>query len=567
MSADDRRLILAFLLSMVVFLGYQYFVTKQYPVKSISPTPLASDTGAIDGAPGVTAARNDARNDAARAEIRKLLSSSPDAEDTVTLEGDGFLLTATSRGAGIRQIQLTGIPRHPHVDTRDVILVDPFWPYPFAAVHAPGTPAGAGPPNFQKMKSDAGSVTFRMDIADPDGRKPLLRIDRTVARGKGRYEIRLETRVRNLSGQSLTIGSDTAQAFGIGLAPFPVKRPKTDLDIHEIFLKLGGDVEHRQEESPGFFSKFSGQSNHPQEARRETLDGVLKWISLGDRYFTLTLIPDSPLSHADLFLEGSSITADARYGTWTLDAGQERMFQERLYAGPKLPEHLKLYGEDILDIMNFGWFDWLGFGMLGLMNLFYRVISNYGVGIILMTVVVRIVLYPLTYKSYTSMAKLKDLAPKMKTIQDKYKDNREKLNREMLKMYKDNKVNPAGGCLPILLQIPVFIAFYRMLQYSIELRGASFAWVPDLSEKDPLYILPVLMGIAMLIQQKMTPTPDPNQAKIGMFMTAIFTVLFLTFPGGLNLYWFVSTVLGILQQKMIERKMKPSVAAPIQAAT
>ncbi|OGH58303.1 MAG: hypothetical protein A3G34_03340 [Candidatus Lindowbacteria bacterium RIFCSPLOWO2_12_FULL_62_27] len=557
MNSEDRRLLLAFVLSLIVFASYQMFLAYKYPPpKQVSgPGKAGEDTVAPT------------------ASLKPIELASPQpipispvdtslAEETTVLSGNGIELTATNLGAGLRQIRLPGIARLPHRDTRDVILVDETWRAPCVGLRLPGT-------EIQRYRKDGGTerqVRYVYEAVSPQG-SPLYRVERTIELSGRPYEARLETRLRNLTAAPVEFGIDSSHALGLLLAPLPRKSFRTDLDIHELFLKLGKDIEHWQEQSPGFFDRLFGRASPSAERRSEVLDGVLRWICVGDRYFTVSLIPDSALTRAMLSMDGPTLTAEAQYGVLTAPPGGTLTLRETLYAGPKNPEYLTQYGEDLLDIMKFGWFDWLGFWMLRLMNLFHKAIPNYGVSILLLTCIVRVVLYPLTYKSYASMAKLKELTPKMKVIQDKYKDNKEKLNKELMRLYKDNKVNPAGGCLPILLQIPVFIAFYNMLQYAIELRGASFLWVLDLSERDPYYILPVLMGASMLIQQKLTPSPDPNQAKIGMMMTVIFTFLFLTFPAGLNLYWFVSTVLGIWQQKIIERKLKPvSAAAPAQPA-
>ncbi|MBI4178803.1 membrane protein insertase YidC [bacterium] len=541
MNTDDRRLLLAFVLSLLVFLAYQFYMVKAYP--PLPPVPVSQD---ID-----TSSAGAPRGAAGDAEIARprvpteTAAVPPDSEELTLLSGNGFELTATTWGAGVRQIRLPGVPVRPHMDERDVTLVDESRPSPLAAVRLPGH---AAPQAFRKIRSASRSVVYLFE-------NELLRVERVIEVTEHPYESRLTTTIRNVSGKTLQYGLKSG--LGVELAGLPPKSGKgSDLDVHAAYIKLGDDIEHVQEESPGFFSNFFGRKT-AGGSRAESFTGQIRWISLGDRYFTTTWIPAEVVEEASLVMTGPAFSGLGAYGSFELTPGSSARYEEILYAGPKDPERLRGYGNDLLEIMNFGWFGWLGFWMLKLMNLFYRFIPNYGVAIILLTIIIRIVLYPLTYKSYVSMAKLKELAPKMKAIQEKYADNREKLNKEMMRMYKDHKVNPAGGCLPILLQIPVFIAFYHTLQYAIELRGAPFClWIIDLSEKDPYYVLPVLMGISMLIQQKLTPTPDPNQAKIGMIMTVVFTFLFLMFPSGLVLYWLVSNVLGIWQQKVIEKKLK-----------
>jgi YidC/Oxa1 family membrane protein insertase len=198
------------------------------------------------------------------------------------------------------------------------------------------------------------------------------------------------------------------------------------------------------------------------------------------------------------------------------------------------------------------------------LNFFYSYVGNYGVAIIFLTIIIKILFWPLSHKSYKSMESMKKLQPMMAKIREKHKDDRQKMNQEMMQLYKTYKVNPAGGCLPMLLQIPVFFALYQALMGAVELRHAPFistlpftdiVWLADLSAKDPFYITPIVMGATMFLQQKMTPAPgDPMQAKIMMFLPIIFTFLFLSFPAGLVVYWLVNNVLSIFQQWTIARK-------------
>jgi YidC/Oxa1 family membrane protein insertase len=202
--------------------------------------------------------------------------------------------------------------------------------------------------------------------------------------------------------------------------------------------------------------------------------------------------------------------------------------------------------------------------LLKLLHLFHGFVGNWGLAIILLTIVIKIVFWPLSHKSYKSMNQMKKIQPLMAKVREQYKDDRQKMNEEMMRLYKTYKVNPAGGCLPMLLQIPVFLGLYQALLGAIELRHAPFIahvpftdliWLADLSAKDPFYVTPVIMGATMFLQQKMTPSPgDPTQAKMMLFMPVIFTFLFLNFPAGLVVYWLVNNVLSIAQQWMMLRK-------------
>lgn len=189
------------------------------------------------------------------------------------------------------------------------------------------------------------------------------------------------------------------------------------------------------------------------------------------------------------------------------------------------------------------------------MNQIHSLVGNWGLAIILVTCLIKLIFYPLSAKSYRSMAKMRMLQPRVKRLQEIYKDDRQALGKKMMEMYKEEKVNPLSGCLPMLIQIPIFISLYWVLLESVELRQAPFIfWIHDLSMKDPYFVLPILMGISMFLQQKLSPAPtDPMQAKIMMFLPVIFTFLFASFPSGLVLYWLTNNVISILQQWIITR--------------
>ncbi len=226
------------------------------------------------------------------------------------------------------------------------------------------------------------------------------------------------------------------------------------------------------------------------------------------------------------------------------------------YIGPKDFKLLKSINPELTDVVEYGFFTFIAKPLFTLLSFLYGVFGNWGWAIVVMTIIVRLALYPLTYKGMVSMNKLKELAPKVKELQKKYADDKQKLNMHMMELYKKNGANPMGGCLPILLQIPVFFAVYRVLQNAIELKGAPWIlWVKDLAVMDPYFILPVAMGITMFLHQKITPTTftDPMQEKIMKYLPLIFTFFFVTFPAGLTLYWFTNNLASIVQQFYVNR--------------
>jgi YidC/Oxa1 family membrane protein insertase len=230
-----------------------------------------------------------------------------------------------------------------------------------------------------------------------------------------------------------------------------------------------------------------------------------------------------------------------------------------IFMGPKELKILKAAGYNLNKALDFGFFDIIAKPLLISMNWIFRYTMSYGWTIIILTVIIKILLYPLTLKSFTSMKELQKIQPLMKEIQQQYKDDKQKMNQELMRLYQEHKINPMGGCLPMLLQIPILFALYKVFYQAIELRHTPFhivgSWLPDLSAADPYYITPILMGASQFVMQKMTPTAgDPMQQKIMLFMPVLFTFLFLNFPSGLVIYWLISNILSIVQQAYINRK-------------
>ncbi len=308
--------------------------------------------------------------------------------------------------------------------------------------------------------------------------------------------------------------------------------------------------------------------------KQNTYAGELQWMALQGRYFMTGLIVQKPSEASmQLFLEPEK-HIEARYvlPETTFAPATRTQYSYQLYFGPMSISILEKVGHNLKKIINFGMFDILAKPMVWLMNFLYGFIPNYGVAIIILTILTKVLLWPLGSKSYKSMSEMKKIQPLMKEIREKYKNDKKKMNEEVMGLYRTYKINPLGGCLPMVVQIPVFFALYRMLYQSIELRHAPFfLWINDLSAPDRLFhfnftvpfmqppygipVLTVIMGVTMLLQQKMSPPMgDPAQAKMMMLMPLIFTVIFINFPAGLVLYWLVNNILSISQQYYIQQK-------------
>ncbi len=305
--------------------------------------------------------------------------------------------------------------------------------------------------------------------------------------------------------------------------------------------------------------------------KEEVLTGKIKWGALADTYFMGAIVPLEEQQIVSLkmskpapeFLKMTFVAPP-----WTLAPKEEKQIRYALYFGPRDTRILQPLGLELEKAVNFGFFDIISKPLLWVLRFFNGFLNNYGWSIIILTILVKILFWPLTHKSYKSMKDMQKLQPKIAKLREKYKDNKEKLNQETMALYKTYKVNPMGGCLPMVIQIPVFFALYSLLGYAIELRHAPFfLWINDLSAPDRLPIgiqipyvgngipvLTLLMGASMFIQQKMTPTTgDPTQAKMMLFLPVIFTFMFINFAAGLVLYWLVNNVLSIGQQYYINK--------------
>ncbi|MCM2264264.1 MAG: membrane protein insertase YidC [Desulfuromonadales bacterium] len=282
------------------------------------------------------------------------------------------------------------------------------------------------------------------------------------------------------------------------------------------------------------------------------------WSSLQSKYFMAAAVPlNAAAEKLRVGLNGDLLESVFVSPSLTLRPGESRQFDYLLFFGPKDFDQLKAADHQLERAVDFGWFDLLAKPLLHVLVFFYGYLKNYGLAIIVLTVIIKLLFWPLTHKSYASMKAMQKLQPEMQKLREKFKTDKERLNKELMELYKKHSVNPLGGCLPMLVQIPVFFALYKVLLDSIALRQAPFMlWLTDLSAKDPYYITPLLMGASMFVQQKMTPTTaDPIQAKIFLFMPVVFTFLFLNFPSGLVIYWLVNNLLTIAQQYYINRRL------------
>ncbi|MFO6424588.1 membrane protein insertase YidC [Motilimonas sp. KMU-193] len=283
------------------------------------------------------------------------------------------------------------------------------------------------------------------------------------------------------------------------------------------------------------------------------------YVAMLEHYFVSAFVPSEEQQNR---IYSRVIGGDAAIGftapAQVVNAGEQATLSTKLWVGPKLQDEMAAVGKHLDLTVDYGWLWFIAQPLFQLLLFFQGIVGNWGVAIILVTFAVKGVMYPLTKAQYTSMAKMRLLQPKIQQLRDRYGEDKQKVSQGMMELYKKEKVNPLGGCLPILLQMPIFIALYWSLMESVELRHAPFfGWITDLSVQDPYFVLPILMGISMFFIQKMSPTTiqDPMQAKIMQYMPVVFTAFFLFFPSGLVLYWLMSNLVTLLQQWLIFREL------------
>ena len=320
-----------------------------------------------------------------------------------------------------------------------------------------------------------------------------------------------------------------------------------------IYTYMGGVIYSPEEK----YEKVKFEEMQKQDLDRTITDG---WAAMLQHYFLGAMIPERAV--AEHYYTKS--LSNARYVIGlispprTVAAGERTLFGTQLFLGPKLQDEMKQVAPGLELTVDYGLLTFLAQPLFWLLKTIHNLIGNWGWSIVLVTMLIKLAFYKLSETSYRSMANMRKLAPRLQSLKERYGDDRQKLNQAMMEMYKKEKINPLGGCLPIVVQIPVFIALYWMLLESVELRQAPFMlWMNNLSAPDPYYVLPLLMGVTMLIQQKLNPAPmDPIQAKVMMVLPVVFTVFFAFFPSGLVLYWVVNNTLSIAQQWMITRRIE-----------
>ena len=541
------RAFLAIILSFFILLGYQYFFA------STQPTPLPAQTEQQQQHNQVNAPNTAAP--AAPAVTRDQAPVVPVDANARDITVDTPLYTAVifEQGGGVKSFVLKKYRTERRRNADALELVKTKNPAELPLIFTLDNGAAGSLPVFKADKEllslQAGGNGQLVMTATLDSG---LTIVRTLEFTADSYLIKTNYRVTNTGSAAQQI----SPAMIMTNAPYSVVSSSSRYLFSGPVAYINNDLQE---------IKLKKLADGPQ-----VLQGTVSWVAYEDNYFICAVIPEQDgIDLVTMSATGDVVRTVVGGGVVPLVAGESKTFQYRAYFGPKKLRILKDTGYELSQAVNFGWFDALAKPMLFLLNFFYSYIGNYGIAIILLTCLIKGVFWPITQKGMKSMKNMQKLQPRVAKLKEKYKDDSTKMNQEMMAMYKTYKVNPLGGCLPMLIQIPFFFALYRVLMAAIELRHAPFMlWINDLSAPDRLMIgidipvlhgipvLTLLMGASMYLQQKMTPTTaDPTQAKIMQFLPIIFTFMFINFASGLVLYWLVNNLLSILQQQLINRQL------------
>ncbi len=554
----EKRVIVFLIVSLVVIIGYDYLLKGMGLLPPSEPVQVATTTDS----PAATSAPARSENVSAQtasppASTSASSPSQPVAsaggtgtateEQTIEVDTDLFRAKFSNRGAVLKSWEL-----------KRYTTATEQGPVPVQLVYAGGR--FKGPLSLvtsdQAFTADLGSALHQatQDFSRLDSAHPV-----------GHLTFRYHDAQRNVDVEKELTFHSGSYVVDIAIRTQGLTMP-VDVTLGTNF----GIVEWGE----GFIGLMGSASLVDDKVLKETPDGEaerkgdVKWSAIQDKYFLSVLMPQKA-SAALAKKEGDKlVSAGVRFPAPA--AGSTMAMQ--LYAGPKEYDTLKGLNAGLEDTIDFGWFVFGSWGLVKavakpifyVLRFLYEFTHNYGVTIILLTLLIKLMFVPLQYKSYKSMKQMQVIQPKVLAIQNKFKDDRERLNKELIKLYKDHRVNPVGGCLPMVLQMPVFVALFNILYMTIDLRQAPFMlWIKDLSVQDPYYVLPIIMGATMVIQQKITPTTmDPTQAKIMLFLPVFMTFLFVNFPAGLVLYWLTNNTLTITQQVVTERLFGKKWQAP-----
>jgi YidC/Oxa1 family membrane protein insertase len=535
---------------------------KKQTVPAQESKQVSKDTAAITPATPLTTA-------APKFAAKKTATKKEAAPKDIKVETENYTAIFSTRGAALKSFQLKGYQKECTKCTADIypviknsltgtkqpanlknkepielVVVKEGMPYPLAITFPESAP---------EITADSvydADVT-NLDVKNSKEKQRLvfsrifngIKIEKIFTFTPDNYSIALEIKVSNLTNSPLT--------------QIP------HLNWYEYADPKQGVDRYSKEGPVAYVSKSIKRKKVSDISADESLGPDVSWGGFENKYFMAVIIPQDPsLTSINMSKDSNNMVSVAIKGTKSIiPPNQSDSLNYALFIGPKDYSLLKKQGILLEEAIEFDSFipglKWLSIGLLIFIKFLYQYVGNYGVAIIILTILIKLIFWPLGNISYKSMKEMQKLQPKLTELKEKYKNDQAKIGQETMALYKAHKVNPLSGCLPMLIQIPVFIGLYNTLLYAIELRHSPFFWwIQDLSAKDPYYITPIIMGATQFIQQKMTPTTgDPNMAKMMLIMPVVFTFIFLNFPSGLVIYWLLNNILSIGQQIYINKKL------------
>lgn len=551
---DSRRLILFFVFTMSVFLLYEGWQRDQLAAKTaaVAPAPGAvptqsSTTPAAVPVPSVPASP---AAPSAAAPAAPAAAAVAHGGKTIKVETDLYLAEISATGGDLVSLRFKK-----HGGT-----LDPkknFVLFTREADHvyvAQSGLIGAGLPNHQTAY-----IAQAEEYKLADGADTLeIRLEASGVKSAKTYRFQRNSYVIDIAHELTNNGTVPLEAFGYFQIVRDTKPPEGDSSMVPTYTGPAVYTDKEKFQKVAFGDIDKGKTPYPKNSN----DG---WVGMLQHYFLSAWLPkgNTPREFYTRQLQQGLYAAGVIVPVGTIAPGAGASVSVPLYAGPQEQQKLAALAPGLDLAVDYGWLTVIAVPLFWVLQWIHGLVDNWGVAIILLTVLIKLLFYPLSEASYRSMAKMRVVAPKMQRLKEQYGEDRQRMQQAMMELYKTEKINPLGGCLPIVVQIPVFIALYWVLLGSVEMRQAPFAlWVTDLSTPDPFYILPILMGATMIIQTRLNPEPpDPVQAKVMKIMPVAFSIFFFFFPAGLVLYWLVNNVLSIAQQWHINRSIEGGKAA------
>ncbi|HHF2859585.1 membrane protein insertase YidC [Vibrio diabolicus] len=532
---DSQRNILLIGLALVSFLLFQQWQVAKNPepqaveqAQSSSTLPAPSFADELDPVPGQQQA----------------------SAKTITVTTDVLTLSIDTVGGDVVHANLNEYSAE--LDSSDsFVLLKDDQGHQFIAQSGLVGPQGIDLSSTNRPHYNVSADSFTMADGQDELRVPMtftangIEYTKTYIFKRGSYALNVEYDVVNNSGNNATFGM------------YAHLRQNLMDDGGSITMPTYRGGAYSTEDTR--YKKYSFDDMQDRNLSLNLADGQ-GWAAMIQHYFAAAWIPrNEPGTNLYTRVIGNLGDIGVRMPNKTIATGDQAKFEATLWVGPKLQDEMAEVAPNLDLVVDYGWLWFIAKPLHMLLSFIQSFVGNWGVAIICLTFIVRGAMYPLTKAQYTSMAKMRMLQPKLQAMRERIGDDRQRMSQEMMELYKKEKVNPLGGCLPLILQMPIFIALYWALMESVELRHSPFfGWIHDLSAQDPYYILPLLMGASMFLIQKMSPTTvtDPMQQKIMTFMPVMFTFFFLFFPSGLVLYWLVSNIVTLIQQTLIYKGLE-----------